>query len=118
MRLRLAMLAATASLVVASPAAADTYTVTGSGDNSIPPGCAPAGPGAWTCSMLRAAVEEANETTGEPDQILITSPTVGLPVGTILVQDDMTIVGLGARQTTINASGAGAPALTIGASAT
>ncbi|MDA0181836.1 right-handed parallel beta-helix repeat-containing protein [Solirubrobacter phytolaccae] len=113
MRLRVAMLAVAASLAVAGPAAADTYTVTGSADNSIPAGCAPAGAGAWTCTMLRAAVNAANASTTVDDEILITSPTVNLPVGQIDITDNATIAGLGARQTTIDATGAGAPAFRI-----
>ena len=79
MKLRVATLVAAASLAAAAPAAADTYTVIGSGDNSIPAGCAPTGTGTWTCNHLRGAVQEANA-HGVADTIVIAVPTV-TPVG-------------------------------------
>ena len=59
-RVTVAVLAALATLVAATPARADTYTVTGSGDDPSPSGCVDTGGGTHTCTMLRAAVLAAN----------------------------------------------------------
>ena len=107
------MLAVAASLAVAGPAAADTYTVTGGGDGPIPGGCTLVSAGAWTCPQLRGAVQAANVTPGEPDTILISPPTVNVTANQIDVTGDMTIAGASARTTTIDASGAGEPAFRI-----
>jgi len=116
------MLAVAASLVVASPAAADTFTVTGGGDNSIPGGCQPTGSGTLTCNSLRGAVNEANDNPpGEADTIIIAVPTVTLSVGALQVSADMNFIsataGTGAN-TVIDATGGQAPAFRIGGSAT
>ena len=117
MRLRVATLVAAASLAAAAPAAADTYTVIGSGDNSIPAGCAPTGSGTWTCNHLRGAVNEANA-NGMADTIVIAVPTVTLSVDAIPINSELNIIGTSARQTIIDATGAQAPAFEVGGGAT
>ena len=115
MRIRVATLAAAAGLAAAAPAAADTYTVTGGGDNSIPGGCARHGR-AWTCNSLRGAVNESIARAGA-DEIVITAATVTLSFTTLALNDDVTIAGAGARATTIDAAGISGPAFRIGSSA-
>ena len=117
MRLRVATLVAAASLAAAAPAAADTYTVIGSGDNSIPAGCAPTGSGTWTCNHLRGAVNEANA-NGMADTIVIAVPTVTLSVDAIPINSELNVIGTSARQTIIDATGAQAPAFEVGGGAT
>ena len=103
MRLRVATLVAAASLAAAAPAAADTYTVTGGGDNSIPGGCENTGGGTWTCNTLRGAVQEANA-NGVADTIVIAVPTVTLSVDAIPISSELNIIGTSARETVIDAT--------------
>lgn len=111
MRLRVALLAAAASLVASAPAAASTYTVTGFGD-SLSGTCQPAGEGAVSCTTLRAAVQSANEGADE-DTIALSAGTYVVNSGQIVINQTVTVAGAGARATVIDATGNGAPTFTV-----
>jgi len=114
------MLAVAASLVVASPAAADTYTVTNGLDTSSPAGCANTGSGTWTCNQLRGAIQEANATPAA-DTIIIAVPTVTLAFASLPINADVNIIAQSAGTGTnaeIDATGAQAPAFQLGGGAT
>ena len=89
-----------AALLLAAPAAADTWTVTdGSSDAT-----APCNSVTHTCQSLRAAIAAAEATKEVPD-------TIHVPAGTIQVNDDLviqseiTIVGKSARTNIIDGGG-------------
>src|SRR5215207_9809023 len=118
MKLRVATLVAAASLAAAVPAAADTYTVTGGGDNSIPGGCENTGSGTWACNSLRGAVQQANA-DGVADTIVVATSTVTLSVNAAIpISSELNIIGTSARETVIDATGAQAPAFEVGGGAT
>src|SRR5690349_20376747 len=107
MRLRVALLALAASLATAAPAAASTYTVTGFGDG-LSGSCQPTGEGAVSCTTLRAAVQSADEGADE-DEITLAAGTYTVNFGAIVVNQAVTISGVGTRSTVVNAAGNSAP---------
>ncbi|MBE2316810.1 right-handed parallel beta-helix repeat-containing protein [Solirubrobacter sp. CPCC 204708] len=115
MKLRVATLAVAASLVVASPAAADTFTVTGFGDGSG--SCAPNGPtGIWACTTLRAAVDQASAITGE-DTISLGAGEYSVNAGDLELAGSIQIAGAGPRQTTVRSVDSPQPVFTAGGGA-
>src|SRR5215213_7833679 len=89
-------LAGLASLVLAAPALADTWDVTGTGDAST--GCVTS---THLCPSLRSAIA-ASEATKE------LADTINVPAGVIninndlVIQSDITVVGASARTTIID----------------
>jgi hypothetical protein len=57
------------TLILAAPASADTFDVTGRGDAGT--GCIQNQPQLWQCDSLRNAVETAQTTSGGPHGILL-----------------------------------------------
>ena len=90
-RASLALIAAL--LVIAAPAYADTYTVTGTGDGGGT--CA-----GLSCPTLRAAVEAANATTAVDDTVQLGAGEYTLG-SQLTVLDELVISGDSARTTTI-----------------
>ncbi|MDA0164683.1 hypothetical protein OM076_30730 [Solirubrobacter ginsenosidimutans] len=96
MRSRVIVAALALSLLTASPAAAETYFVTGTGDTGDPVGCVtPA-----SCPTLRDAVLEAGRDPNE-DAISLPPGTITLTAGQFQLTSNVGIVGAGARATTI-----------------
>jgi cell division septation protein DedD len=99
MRSRVIVAALALSLLTASPAAAETYFVTGTGDTNDPQGClTPA-----SCPTLRDAVLEAGRNAGQ-DAISLPVGVIALTAGQLQLTGDVGIVGAGARATTIQAA--------------
>ena len=87
------------TLLTASPAAAETYFVTGIGDTNDPQGClTPA-----SCPTLRDAVLAAGTNPGQ-DAIVLPAGPITLTAGQLPLDDSVTIVGAGARLTTLQAA--------------
>jgi hypothetical protein len=103
-RATVAVLAVVASLALANTARADVYQVLGNGDGADPAPCNQIQPGSWQCDSLRRAAAEANGRAG-PDSIGPLSGTYTLQFGSIGLADDTTLLGSGARSTTITAGG-------------
>ena len=82
-------------LVVASPAAAATFTVTGTADTPPTTGCA-----GLECPSIRAALVSAASTDG-PDTIVVRAGTHQLTNGQLVVTTPVEIVGQGARTTSV-----------------
>ena len=82
-------------LVVASPAAAATFTVTGTADTPPTTGCA-----GLECPSIRAALVSAAGTDG-PDTIVVRAGTHQLTNGQLVVTTPVEIVGQGARTTSV-----------------
>src|SRR4051794_35659873 len=94
------ILAATAAtlLIAAAPAAAETYTVTSTVDSTGL--CAATPP---NCPSIREAINAAIQNPG-PDTVMIPAGTYQLTNFALQIADDqspLTIVGAGARSTTI-----------------
>jgi hypothetical protein len=95
-------LAAAAVLLAASPALADqaTYTVTGLTDSGTCTGTQPN----FTCTSLRAAVQDANADSAA-DMIFLQEPgTYAVPTALVL-SGDVSIQGLDARTTALQGNG-------------
>jgi hypothetical protein len=90
---------AAALLVIAAPAYADTYTVTGTGDGGGT--CA-----GLSCPTLRAAVEAANATTAVDDTIQLGAAEYTLG-SQLTVLDELVVSGDSARTTTIRVGDSG-----------
>src|SRR5438876_7559191 len=91
---RAGALAVVAALVTAAPAMAADITVTGIGDD-INASCTPDG---LTCQTLRAALASATDLPGATIHVPAGPTQLG---GTLTVNSQVTIVGVGARSTTI-----------------
>jgi hypothetical protein len=89
-----------AALFAASPALADTYSVTGPDDTPTPPACQPVTTDAWTCPTLRSAVNAANA-DAEADFIGIGPIAVLLNAGDLGITENVTIAGAGAEVTSV-----------------
>ena len=100
-----ALLALVASLAVAGSAQADTYSVTGLGDSVSPPGCEETPPGFWTCTMLRSAVNAANDAPDADSIVLTVAGMVQLTAGPLGLNGDVSISGAGARETSVSGIG-------------
>jgi hypothetical protein len=98
-----ALLALLAGLAMAAKAQGATFLVTGFGDDIEPPACTEIQPGTFQCTMLRAAVNEAGNTS-EADTIGLSVGTYRLTAGELALSGGVSIGGGGARQTTIIAS--------------
>jgi hypothetical protein len=92
------LLAAAALLVSAAPALADNYSVT----TTAPGGstCTGASPD-WTCPTLEGAVSQANVATSD-SEIFLQAPGTYIPSDTLVLDNDITIIGQGARATAID----------------
>jgi|GEM_PF-2721184 len=104
--LRRSLAAAIGALaLLAAPAAADTFTVTTSGDAASAPPCSATTAGAWTCTTLRAALARAAD--GGPSAIALPAGTIALTAGALTVAGDVDLTGTGAGDggTTIDAGG-------------
>src|ERR1700742_1246846 len=88
--------AAAAMLVAASPAAADTFTVGGTGDNTD--GC-----NGTACASLRSALSAATANPGA-DTIVLPAGTYNLTRGELLVDSPVTITGDSARTTSVTST--------------
>ena len=115
-RVTVAVLAVMASLAFASSARAqNTYQVTGTADQLSPPPCQQIQPSIYTCSSLRGAVVAANDSDG--------ADVIGPLLGTydlnqqLSINDDLSLVGSGARVTTISPGGDTTRVMSIGSSA-
>jgi hypothetical protein len=98
----LTALAAVLSLTAASPALADSFTVTGTVD--VSGSCSGTAP-TRTCTTLRAAVAEANANNHDPnnpDQIVLATPGAYRLNDTLALTDDVEIIGQGPRATQID----------------
>src|SRR4051812_25001500 len=97
MRLPAVLLVGLATLLFTGAAEADTWTVTGPGDQST--GCVTA---THMCPSIRSAITASAGTTGDD--------TINAPAGLVTITKQMdvttnvTIVGAGARTTTIDGS--------------
>ena len=109
MRLRAALTAGFAALVLAAPAQADTFTVT-NGSSDVAAGCT-----GTTCPSLRAAIAAA-EITRPADIINVPAGTININ-NDLVVGSDMTIVGASARTNIID-GGAKYRGLRVSAGAT
>ena len=109
MRLRAALTAGFAALVLAAPAQADTFSVT-NGSSDVAAGCT-----GTTCPSLRAAIAAA-EITRLADIINVPSGTININ-NDLVVASDMTIVGTSARTNIID-GGAKYRGLRVAAGAT
>jgi hypothetical protein len=89
-----------ALLAAASPAAAATFTVTGTGDE---PGICEDGTGGGNCTTIRAALSTATDTSGT-DLINLPAGVYQLADAPLQVYSDVTLRGAGARTTTIVAA--------------
>jgi hypothetical protein len=90
MRVRAALIAAFAALALATPAEADTFTVT-NGSSDVAGSC-----DKQTCTTLRAAITAAKTTLREADFIYVPAGTINLG-SDLLVDTDVTILGVSAR---------------------
>src|SRR4051812_21044863 len=95
------LLAAAALLVFAAPAFADQFDVIATGDSG---GTCTGGSPTFTCTTLRAAVNDSNENAGE-DQIFLQAPGKYIVNSTLTLNDDVMLAGLGARETQIDGDG-------------
>src|SRR6185436_15592141 len=97
-------LAIAALLITAAPAAADnTYQVSAPITDAAG-SCSPAGSGLFTCPTLRAAVSDANANAGH-DVITIGPGAYPLTLGALTLSGDVSIIGTGARTTSVEVSG-------------
>ncbi|MDA0164686.1 hypothetical protein OM076_30745 [Solirubrobacter ginsenosidimutans] len=85
-----------ALLVAAAPAAADTFTVTGTGDDTG--SCA-----SGQCTTIRAALTAAAQAAGA-DEVDLAAGTYQLTQGPLLLTSDITLRGDSARTTTLYAA--------------
>ncbi len=92
-----------ACLAGVSPAHAAQFLVTGGGDAATPPPCVPEN-GFFTCTTLRAAVLEANQSV-EQHGISLQPSAVTLSAGPLPLSSDIIISGAGARQTSVSGAG-------------
>jgi hypothetical protein len=92
------LLTAAALLCFAAPALADQYEVTTTGNAGGT--CSGTSP-AFTCTTLQAAVQAANGSAGA-DEILLQAPGTYDVSQTLTLTDEVTIIGLGARNTQID----------------
>jgi hypothetical protein len=109
MRVRLgaALLAfATAGLLAAGPASGADFTVTGTAD-SVGGACGPADAnGLRPCPSLRAAVNAANASPDAEDNVVLTlAGTYALSSGELLLQNGVSLFGIGARSIGIQSVG-------------
>src|SRR5690349_15658016 len=112
MRLRAALTAGVAALVLAAPAQADTWTVT-NGSSDATTSCNAT---AHTCVSLRAAIAASEATKDVADIINVPAGTIGIN-NDLVALSDMTINGVSAR-TNIVDGGAKYRGLRVGAGAT
>jgi hypothetical protein len=86
----------TALLLLAAPAAANTYSVTGTEDIA----CSCAG---TACTSIRAALTAAAQTDG-PDDILLAAGAYSLTNGALVLNSTVTLSGESARTTLLYAA--------------
>jgi hypothetical protein len=103
-RLTAAALAVLASLVVAGPSFADNYVVNGTADPAVLPPCEGSSPN-FTCSTLRAAVNEANDAANADIIVLVVPGDFVLSTGPLTLTSNVTIGGAGPNTSTIVANG-------------
>jgi hypothetical protein len=89
-------IAGLAALAMASPARADTWQVTGTGDAST--GC---NPDTHNCPSLRAAIAASEATKEEPDVINVPPGEIDIN-NDLVIQSDITVNGANARTTIID----------------
>ena len=99
-------------LVVASPAAAATFTVTGIADTPPTTGCT-----GLECPSIRAALVAAAASDG-PDTIVVRAGTHQLTNGQLEVTTPVEIVGQGARTTSVRGAPGGFRVLSVAAGVT
>src|SRR4051812_27293548 len=98
-------------LITAAPAAADNVYSVSAPATDATGSCAPSGSSAFTCTTLRAAVTAANGSAGN-DVISIGPGLYQLTLGALALNQDVGVVGAGARFTTIQPTGS--RAFTVG----
>jgi hypothetical protein len=107
----LATISIALGLGAVSPATAAVFNVNRTSDGADSnPGNGTAWSTAAAGTTLRAAIEEANALPGH-DTIHVPAGTYTLTLGTLYIEDDVTIVGAGDFNTVIDADGTGTPIL-------
>jgi hypothetical protein len=115
-RLVSAVLPFIAVAALASPALADnSYIVSGPAPDGAG-SCTPFIAGTFTCTTLRAAVTQANQTAGT-DTISVAAGKYPLTSGQLVISGDVAIIGAGARTTSIEPSGSRAFTINSGVTA-
>src|SRR4051812_46161442 len=104
MRFTVLVAALLASVFCAAPALGATYTITGFADTNDPQGCGTqVQPELFQCPTLRDAVLSAAQNSGT-DTIVLAAGTYTLTTGQLPLDQDVGIVGAGARLTTLQAA--------------